>query len=87
MTPDQTELARHALGLPNERKRSYRNHFVAGLGHTDFEDWLAMTEAGEARRREKAKFCGGDDVFWLTPTGARLALKAGETLDPEDFPQ
>jgi hypothetical protein len=23
--------------------------------------------------------------FWLTPNGAKLALHAGEKLDPEDF--
>lgn len=87
MTQEQIELARHALGLPNKRSRSYRNHYVAGAGHVDFENWLAMVEAGKAKRQENAPHCGGDDVFWLTPSGAREALRPRETLDPEDFPQ
>ncbi len=30
LTPKQRELARHALGLPNKMRMSYRNRFVAG---------------------------------------------------------
>lgn len=87
MTPRQIELARHALGFQRpEQKCSYRNHFVAGSGHPDYADWVAMTGTGEARQRKKAPYCGGDDCFWLTTIGAKAALRSGETLDPEDFP-
>lgn len=87
MTPQQKELARHALGL-SVNSKSYRNRFVAGEGHPDYPDWLAMVAAGEARRRDGRKLpFGGDDLFWLTPAGAALALSPGETLDPEDFPE
>lgn len=86
MTPPQIELARHALGLAR-KPISYRNRFVAGIGHSDYDAWLDMVEQGAARRRpgEKLPF-GGDDLFHLTLAGAREALKPGETLDPEDFP-
>jgi hypothetical protein len=40
LTPRQIELARHALGLPNQYKKSYRNRFVAGGNHPDQNDWL-----------------------------------------------
>ena len=50
MTEDQIAHARHA-GLPNDRKVSYRNHFVAGPGHSDYQDWLEMVEARLAKRR------------------------------------
>lgn len=86
MTPAQKELARHALGLPNARRLSYRNHFVAGEGHGDFTNWLAMVEAGEAKRRKGNALTGGDDLFWLTKAGAEAALNSRERLDPEDFP-
>jgi hypothetical protein len=86
MSPDQKELARHALGLPNVRRRSYRNHFVAGEGHSDFTNWLAMVEAGEAKRRKGNALTGGDDLFRLTKAGAEAALNPRERLDPEDFP-
>ncbi len=87
MTPEQIELARHALGLPNKTLQSYRNHFVAGEGHSDHTDWCAMVEAGHARSRPGSQLTGGDPVFWLTREGAELALKKGERLDPEDFPK
>ena len=43
LTPAQLELARHALGLPNDRRRSYRNRYLAGGGSPE---WDAMVEAG-----------------------------------------
>lgn len=85
MSPEQIELARHALGLDGYRKKSYRNHFVTGPGSDDYTNWQAMVAAGYAKRRAGSALTGGDDLFWLTEAGARLALK-GETLDQEDFP-
>ncbi len=85
MTPRQLDLARHALGLPNKRRQSYRNHFVTGDWSVDYGDWQAMVAAGLARRRAGNALTGGDDLFWLTKEGATAALKRGERLDPEDF--
>jgi hypothetical protein len=85
MTPEQKKLARHALGLPNSSKRSYRNRFTAHPSGTDGVHWKAMTEAGFAEHRP-----AGDgqtfDFFFLTRAGAERALEAKERLDPEDFP-
>lgn len=86
MSPKQRDLARHALGLPNPRRCSYRNHFVAGPGHADYQDWMVMTIRGDAKRRVGDPITGGDDLFTLTQAGAERALDPGETLDPEDFP-
>lgn len=86
MTPAQIELARHALGLGNGRRVSYRNHFVTGPDGDDFADWMAMVEAGNAKRHAGHPLAGGDDMFWLTHQGAKAALKRGERLDPHDFP-
>ncbi len=86
MTPTQIELARHALGLPNKRRQSYRNHFVCGPGHDDYDNWQAMVGAGLAKRRKGNPLTGGDDLFWLTLEGAHNALTKGERLDLEDFP-
>ena len=85
MTPEQIELARHALGLPNKRHLSYRNHFVAAEGHPDYINWCEMVEAGEARGRIGSELTGGDPVFWLTLAGASLALRQGEHLNMDDF--
>ncbi len=87
ISPKQIELARHALGLPNDRRRSYRNHFVTGEGCEDHAEWLAMVAAGAAWRRAGSPLTGGDDLFRLTAEGATAALKPGESLDPEDFPK
>ena len=86
MTERQIELGRHALGLPNKQRKSYRNHFVAGEGHSDYPDWLQMVEKGNATYRKGNEISGGDDVFWLTEIGAKQCLKGKEKLDSEDFP-
>jgi hypothetical protein len=86
LTPRQRDLARHALGLPNGRHRSYRNHFVAGEGHDDYADWMQMVDAGAAVRHGPSALYGGDYCFTLTKAGAKAALHRGERLDREDFP-
>lgn len=80
------DLARHALGLPNKRKQSYRNHYVTGEGCADWELWNGMVAQGLATRRKGSQLTGGDDIFRLTSEGAKAALNKGERLDPEDFP-
>ena len=85
MTPTQIELARHALGLPNRNRVSYRNHYVTGQDAPEHREWCAMVDAGEARRGKPSQLTGGDDCFWLTAKGAALALHAGEALNREDF--
>lgn len=86
MTPRQVELARHALGLPNSRRQSYRNHYVVDSG-ADFDAWQELVAAGMARSRKGNELTGGMTLFWLTKDGATAALKKGERLDPEDFPE
>lgn len=89
MTPEQIELARHALGLDGRKKVSYRNHFVTGPGpgNNDHTQWTAMVESGDAVKRKGSPLTGGDDLFRLTPQGARASLRTGERLDHEDFPE
>lgn len=86
LTPEQRDLARHALGLPNRRCTSYRNRFVTGPGSLDFSAWEAMVAFGAAKHRPGTILTGGNDLFWLTRDGAEAALERGERLDPEDFP-
>ncbi len=86
MTDRQRELARHALGLPNKMRTSYRNRFVAVSGHDDYEDWLRMVLDGYAEMRDHGTLpYAGGSLFWLTETGARQALNPREKLDREDF--
>ncbi len=87
MTERQFELARHALGLPNIRRRSYRNHFYAGVEHDDYVEWMRMVADGYAIRRDPDTLTGGDYLFQLTRKGALEALTSKECLDSEDFPE
>lgn len=81
------ELARHALGLTKGRTVSFRMHFVAGKGHHDHAAWMEMVAAEDATRVDGAKLhYGGDDLFLLTQKGAEKALRPGEELSEEDFP-
>lgn len=87
MTPKQTALARNALGLPNLGNVSFRNRFCAGPGHRDHAEWEKMVRAGEATVQRQSGGLGGQDTFSMTPAGAKAALKNGESLCPEDFPE
>lgn len=84
MTPNQRQLARHALGLSRVHKRSYRNRFHSAVGTPDHAEWRAIVDQGFAIRYPWNTRYG--DLFTLTRTGAEAALDPGESLDPEDFP-
>ncbi len=45
MNRDQLALARQALGLPNPRRQSYANHFVAPPRGEALEAWGEMIRA------------------------------------------
>ena len=85
MTSDQKELARHALGLPNKKRKTNRNHFCTGPGTNDYPAWIEMVGQGEAVYRKGTEITGNDDVFWLTEAGATLALNPGEKLSADTF--
>lgn len=85
MNIEQKRLARHALGLPNDGQKSYRNRYAcsATAVASSMQDWEAMVGLGYAVR--------GDDLsygrfYHLTRAGADAALVGREKLDLEDFP-
>jgi hypothetical protein len=82
MSPEQRELARHALGLPNDRRRSYRNRYHAPPGSDSWHAWAKLCDAGWAVFERGNR----NDFFSLTRSGAEAVLRPGETLDLEDFP-
>lgn len=77
----QITLARHALGLPNDRRRSYRNRYFAPAGMDVENEWNDMVSHGWAERGDGIRSI----AFWLTRSGAEMALDPGESLDMEDF--
>lgn len=89
LTREQRDLARHALGLPNDSCRSYRNRYFAGPSHPAYAHWCAMEDMGAAQRVKEVMLHVGAHKsvqFELTRAGAVAALNDGERLDPEDFP-
>lgn len=89
LTSTQKTLARLALGLPNWRRQSGTNSFLAAyVPDGPYGDWLKMVDAGLAERAGVPVRTLGGDLwrFWLTPEGAKLALEDGESLNPVDFP-
>jgi hypothetical protein len=83
MTPKQREFARHALGLPNKKSTSYRNHFCIGVGGDGHEDWEDLVSKGLAVKRTSDLY-GGDDIFYLTLQGALMVRGPKEHLSQED---
>lgn len=82
MTPSQRKMARHALGLDGERRRSFRNRYFAPTGSPVEDEWNDLCRRGLAQRdRELEQMVG----FSLTLEGATEAIDEGELLDPEDF--
>jgi hypothetical protein len=83
LTPREKELARHALGLPNSRRRSYRNRYFAPSSSESHDIWIGMVSRGLGAFFYSS---GSNDYFRLTRSGALAALDPGEELDEEDFP-
>jgi hypothetical protein len=46
-----------------------------------------MQEQGYLTRVPAKRMSTVEDMWFLAPFAARLALEPGETLDPEDFPE
>ena len=86
MTEKQTKLARHALGLPNKKNTSYRNHYCIGSGCDGYAEWEAMVAQGDAVRRD-GPLWGGDSMFFLTLKGALAVREPKEHISREDAAQ
>lgn len=86
VSDSQLQLARHALGLPNESARSYRNRFYVPKANPAHAEWCDMVAKGLAKQRSDCPGIALTDMFTLTKAGAEIALLLGERLDPEDFP-
>jgi hypothetical protein len=84
MSQEQRRLARHALGLDNSKRRSYRNRYLATNGSKTNWEWEQMVSAGWARIGLRQRVT---TLYELTTPGALAAIDPGEHLDPEDFPE
>lgn len=70
MNDCQVKILRHTVGLDNG-DRMYRNSYVAGPGHTNFETLKSMVESG---LMEEAGTINKDNiVFAATEAGKQVA--------------
>jgi hypothetical protein len=83
MTPEQRRMARHALGLIDGRKTSYRNRYYAHLGSEKGMAWDSLVEQELA---EKIPTDASLTGYFLTLAGAKSVLEQDERLCGEDFP-
>lgn len=83
MNSAQRKMARHALGLDGQRRRSHRNRYFTAVDTPGEDEWNDLCRRGLAERENGS---GKLVHFYLTEQGAREALDEGEILDPEDFP-
>jgi hypothetical protein len=94
LTPRERELARHALGLPNERNISCGNSYWATVRSEPHRVWRQLASrqlAYSDRYMMTDVFCSDEEVedeicYRLTRAGALAALEDGEVLDEGDFP-
>lgn len=82
MSDKQRELARHALGLPNPKNISYRNHFCVPPGGDGYAEWRDLESKGLAVQCEHRLF-NGQFLFHLTLEGARRAREPKEKISRE----
>ena len=83
LTDRQKNLARHALGLPNEKNMTYRNHFWIDRAGDGYNDWQDMVENGFAVKAPGGQNWVGD-FFYLTIEGARAVLAPTEHISREE---
>ena len=83
MTERQIEFSRHALGLPNKKSMTYRNHFCVGEGSDGYSEWDDLVAQGLAvKAAGGTEWCG--DFFYLTMEGAKQVLLPKEHISRED---
>lgn len=88
LTQVQRQMARHALfGLEEGRlKRTFRNRYAVGKGDGPKKDAWNDLMAKDAATGW-SEISSRTTFYHLTRLGAQSALKKGESLDPEDFPE
>lgn len=72
LTDNQKSLLEHTLGSAVPDKW-FRNHFLAGPGHSDLPDLEELEKKGFMRRIETPSFCKETDiVFKVTDEGKQF---------------
>lgn len=73
MADPRLSILQHALGVDQYgRGEQYREHFVAGPGHSDYRTCMAMAAEGLMQRHVRHGLDGGSDLFVVTDAGRRF---------------
>ncbi len=64
LTMAQVDLMAHSLG-GNKPTKWYRNHFVAGVDHSDYEDLVILEENGYMKRMTSPSFMPDDSITFI----------------------
>lgn len=80
----EEQILRHALGLSDYVHSSFRNHYSAVSGHTNYTLLLKLTEEGYMLHHNNHQV---GSYFTATFKGAMSVLRSGESLCIEDFPE
>ena len=86
LSRSQYSLLWHTLGVKPGSPVPYRNHFVAGPGHSDLADLEQLVELELMCKARKPAFLHQNDiVFAVTELGTKVALAAlpGESPEPK----
>lgn len=77
LTKQERHVMEHAVAWHKDGPR-YRNHFVAGEGHSDWLALQALCERGLMHiSRQPSELSGGDFVFCVTEAGLEELRKPG----------
>lgn len=68
LSPEQTQVLRHALGLDYGPK-VYRNRFVTGPGTSDYPHCEELVVLGLMTRRGPSELTGGDYCYAVSEAG------------------
>ena len=75
-------ILHHSLGISDPRKTlPYRNHFIAGEGHSDLPAIQRLIDNGLMRQVKSPSFASqGDRLFHVTEKGEAIAIETQPRL-------
>lgn len=83
MADQRLSILQHALGVDQDgRGDQYRDHFVAGPSHSDYQTCMAMASEGLMNRHVRHGLAGGSDLFIVTEAGRRF-VRENSPLPPK----
>lgn len=76
LTQKHTDLLCHSLGINEHQREPYRNHYLAGDGHSDNAALIELVEAGYMTAQAAPKMWGDGIVYVVTEIGKQIAINS-----------